>query len=223
MLAACAGSPPAARAEPSAPLQSSPSERVDEPLDSVVERPPVEDTQQKPAQSDRREGPTEDEPFVNETKSSPPTPGQGTEHSWQDGGRTLTVILQPDLVVLDASSGAPATDVRAVNGDDVIVARSGAQGQDGLPVFKSASGDLMTLPGGVLLVLEPSWTQAEVDAFLGKNGIKPDRISELDYATNGFFVETEPGFPSLELANKLASQDGVIISSPNWWSDLKAQ
>ena len=43
-----------------------------------------------------------------------------------------------------------------------------------------------------------------------------DRVSELDYVANGFFVETEPGFPSLDLANALAVQDGVEVSSPNW-------
>ena len=43
-----------------------------------------------------------------------------------------------------------------------------------------------------------------------------DRVSELDYVANGFFIETGPGFPSLDLANALAVQDGVEISSPNW-------
>ena len=43
-----------------------------------------------------------------------------------------------------------------------------------------------------------------------------DRVSELSYAANGFFVETEPGFPSLDLANTRAGQEGVELSSPNW-------
>ena len=47
-----------------------------------------------------------------------------------------------------------------------------------------------------------------------------DRVSELDYVTNGFFVETEPGFPSLDLANALAAQDGVETSSPNWGREV---
>ena len=47
-----------------------------------------------------------------------------------------------------------------------------------------------------------------------------DRVSELDYVANGFFVETEPGFPSLDLANALAAQDGVEISSPNWGREV---
>ena len=74
----------------------------------------------------------------------------------------------------------------------------------------------MTLPGGVLLVLSSEWSQAETNAFFSNNGITKVRVSELGYVANGFFVETEPGFPSLDLANALAAQDGVRISSPNW-------
>ena len=93
----------------------------------------------------------------------------------------------------------------------------------GLPVFRSQSGTLMTLPGGVLLALDETWSEAETDAFFENNGIDRDRVSELEYLTNGFLVETEPGFSSLELANALAEQDGVRVSSPNWWSDRVAK
>ena len=41
-------------------------------------------------------------------------------------------------------------------------------------------------------------------------------MSSLDYLTNGFFVETDPGFASLDLAKALAGQVGVELSSPNW-------
>ena len=77
----------------------------------------------------------------------------------------------------------------------------------------------MTLPGGVLLALDPEWTDTETDAFFTSNKISMDRVSELEWLTNGFFIETEPGFPSLELANELAGQDGVELSSPNWWTE----
>ena len=81
----------------------------------------------------------------------------------------------------------------------------------------------MTLPGGVLLVLSSGWSQAETNAFFSNNGIKMDRVSELDYVANGFSVETEPGFPSLDLANALAVQDGVEISSPNWGREVTSR
>ena len=81
----------------------------------------------------------------------------------------------------------------------------------------------MTLPGGVLLALDETWGRTETDVFFSDNGIDAARVSELDYVTNGFFVETDPGFPSLELANVLAEQDGVRVSSPNWRRDLVAK
>ena len=144
-------------------------------------------------------------------------PVQGVPYTWQDGDRTMTVQLQADLVVEKGAGGLPR-DVVPANEDGTNVVRS-ADGQstsDTLPVFRSESGALMTLPGGVLLVLSAEWSEAETNAFFSDNGIKMDRVSELDYVANGFFVETEPGFPSLDLANALAVQDGVEISSPNW-------
>ena len=144
-------------------------------------------------------------------------PVQGDPYTWQDGDRTMTVKLQTDLVVEKDSGGLPRDVVPASGGGTHVV--RGADGQsksDTLPVFRSESGALMTLPGGVLLVLISEWSQAKTNAFFSTNGIKMDRVSELDYVANGFFVETEPGFPSLDLANALAGKDGVEISSPNW-------
>ena len=44
-----------------------------------------------------------------------------------------------------------------------------------------------------------------------------------DFASNAFFVETAPGLPSLFLANALAVQDGVQLSSPNWLMEVETQ
>ena len=153
------------------------------------------------------------------------TQGQGgssnTEYAWKDGDRTLTVTLQPDLVVEEDDSGTSKSGASVgASGSDVVRSADGQGQKSGQPVFKSQSGSLMTLPGGVLLVLDADWTVTEVNAFFATNEIKQTQVSELDFVDNGYFVETEPGFPSLNLANKLASQDGVIISSPNWWTEV---
>ena len=74
----------------------------------------------------------------------------------------------------------------------------------------------MTLPGGVLLSLDPEWDEARVNAFLAANGIARSDVSAHSFAANGYFVTTAAGFPSLNLANALAGQEGVLISSPNW-------
>ena len=145
---------------------------------------------------------------------------QDCPYTWQDGDRTLTVLLQDDLTVTQDGDIASKEDIaaRTIRSDTVDKAAPA-----GLPVFRSQSGSLMTLPGGVLLALDETWGRTETDAFFSDNGIDAARVSELDYVTNGFFVETDPGFPSLELANVLAEQDGVRVSSPNWRRDLVAK
>ena len=151
-------------------------------------------------------------------------PVQGQTHTWEDGDRTLTVYLQTDLVVEKGSDGLPREIVEADDGRTGVVRSADRQSKgDTLPVFRSESGSLMTLPGGVLLVLSAEWSQSETNAFFSDNGIKLDLVLELSYVANGFFIETEPGFPSLDLANELAALDGVEVSSPNWGRQATAK
>ena len=150
--------------------------------------------------------------------------GQGTVYTWEDGDTTRRVVLQDELVVQETAANT-MDDVIVVEGvGDSIVRRQPRHDQDSLPVFRSESGGgLMTLPGGVLLALDPEWDQARVDSFFSENDISNDRTSVLSFIENGFLLETEPGFPSLNLANELALKDGVIISSPNWWREVETK
>ena len=148
-----------------------------------------------------------------------PDPTLGDTYTWHDGDRTLEVRLDPNLTVQPDGDGISRDDIVESAGDD-IVARGDATEQlpaKDEPVFWSESGELMALPGGAVLILDSSWDQADIDAFFKRNGISSSRLTELDFVDNGYFIETEPGFPSLNLANSLASQDGVELSSPNWW------
>ena len=139
--------------------------------------------------------------------------GQGQVYTYEDGDRTVRVRLQSDLEVSGDGNVARGSG-------EHIVTKDRSETSTGQPVFRSeSSGTLMTLPGGVLLVLDAEWSTAETNAFFARNRIKLSRVSDLDVAANSFFVETEPGFASLNLANTLAAQDGVLISSPNWWRE----
>ena len=150
--------------------------------------------------------------------------GQGTVYTWEDGDRTLRVVLQDDLVVQKTTANTPDDVVFIKGARDSIVEKQARHGQDAGPVFRSESGGgLMMLPGGILLALDPEWDEAEVDSFFWRNGISADRKSVLEFIPNGFLVDADPGFPSLELANALAGQDGVLISSPNWWREVESQ
>ena len=141
-------------------------------------------------------------------------------YTWKDGDRTLQVFLQPNLEVrADRIVAADETQVaRAGNG--FIVRTEQATRTGGQPVFRSQSGTLMTLPGGILVAVDPAWSKSRTDTFFAANGIAADRVEALEWLAGGFFVKTEPGFPSLNLANALAEQSGVRISSPNWWREM---
>ena len=144
-----------------------------------------------------------------------------TEYAWEDGDRTLTVTLQTDLV-LEESTGEVVEGSLAETPSDIGVRSADADGGNtGLPVFKSSSGALMTLPGGVLLLLDRDWSETRVNQFFADNGIALADVSELEWIDNGYFIETAPGFPSLTLANALAGQEGVELSSPNWSQELE--
>ena len=147
-------------------------------------------------------------------------PVQGPVYQWMDGDRTLTAQLQTDLVATVGGEDEPVEIIAATGASGETSLRSAdARGSDALPVFRSLSGNLMTLPGGVVLMLNPEWGARETKAFFARNRIEPARVSELGLINNGFLVDTDPGFPSLDLANQLAGQDGVEVSSPNWWTE----
>ena len=149
---------------------------------------------------------------------------QGTVYTWEDGDRTQRVVLQDDLVVQDNDAITPGDEVVARGVGGSIVQKQPNEAVDARPVFRSESGgELMTLPGAVLLALDPEWDGDKVKDFFSQNDISSDRTSELEFIENGFLIDTEPGFPSLELANELAARDGVVLSSPNWWREAQAK
>ena len=146
--------------------------------------------------------------------------GGSETYTWKDGDRDMTVALVPGLVASQVGPDFPEDQVVAQVGLDSIVPKTGKQDSDAKPVFRSAAdGSLMTLPGGVLLALDESWDQVQIDAFYVENDIDSELVTPLEYLVNTFLVQTQPGIPSLDLANRLAILDGVEVSSPNWWQE----
>lgn len=182
------------------------------------ELPPLPEKEFQPADSSVQES------SVASPSDSGDSTDQGEIYTYEDGDRTIRVVLQNDLV-LKKNSAVTSDDKVVMLGPSQSIVNSGdGGGQGNLPVFRSESGGgLMTLPGGVLLALDPKWDKAQVDSFLSQNGISPGQVSELEFMQNGFLVETEAGFPSLELANSLAGKDGVEVSMPNWWNEVEAR
>ena len=125
-------------------------------------------------------------------------PSKGATFIWHDGDRQATIWQDTRLKVSD-------------------VLPEGGWGDPSGPVFWSESNELMALSGGVILMLDTTWDAAAIAAFMSSNSIDLSDAQAFQGLINAFKVETDPGFPSLLLANSLAGQGGVIISSPNWW------
>lgn len=145
-------------------------------------------------------GAEEDIPLRGEARPEVPPPSKGERFIWHDGDRETPVWQDTLLVVSDVIPGV-------------------GWGDPSGPVFWSESNQLMALPGGVVLMLDPTWDAAAVDTFMRSNAMDPRDAKAFEGLINSFKVETDPGFPSLRLANSLAGQSGVIVSSPNWWID----
>ena len=84
-------------------------------------------------------------------------------------------------------------------------------------VFSNQYGQLLALPGGVLLFFNKNITDAEIERFFVSKNIPSSQYKKNPDMRNFYVVETEPGLPSLELANKLKLSPELFISSPNWW------
>ena len=201
------------------PVPPSTPEAAPPPPPIPQQLPPLPDKNYQPAGSPPKQSPT-----AGSRSDWDGSTDQRSVYTYEDGDRTLRVVLQDALVLQKNSAVTPNNSV-VVKGSTENIIRKGADGgQDVLPVFRSESGGgLMTLPGGVLLALDPEWDKAQVEKFFSENNIPPEQVSELGFIPNGFLVETEAGFPSLELANSLAAQDGVAISSPNWRREAQAK
>ena len=210
---------PTVMAEPTPTVAIAPTLSVNPTTTPMPEPPKVSELPEKPQR------PTlPSDPSAKGTDSVRKGSGQGTVYTWEDGDTTRRVVLQDELVVQETAANT-VDDVVVVEGvGDSIVQRQPKHDQNARPVFRSESGGgLMALPGGVLLALDPEWDQARVDSFFSENDISNDRTSVLSFIENGFLLETEPGFPSLYMANELALKDGVIISSPNWWREVETK
>lgn len=145
---------------------------------------------------------------------------KGSVYTWQDGDITRKVWVQPELTVQKNSLNTSKDEIVTKSGQQSIVKKQSRHGQDAQPVFRGQSGQLMTLPGGVILVFEREIRPEQTEEFFANNGISSDRVSEMHFTKNAFLIETDAGFASLNLANRLASKEGVRLSSPNWWNEV---
>ncbi len=156
------------------------------------------------------------------TAKDSPEPDEVTEttdtvcdqaYTYWDGDVERTVML------------CPAESAIGHAGDDSGRSRAAGSGTGSADplVFRTEQGVEMTLEHSIILILDPDWSRADVERFLGRNGIRPSTVSPLGWIPNGFTVTTGPGITPLLMANALAQQDGVVMSSPNWATEFEVK
>ena len=136
---------------------------------------------------------------------------------YRDGSRTIKLTAATDLVLdqknnrlipVTSRSDAPQSRFKPQPSHDLKI-----------PVFTTDSGERVAPVGGIILVLDESWTSLDVDVFLERHDLVDD-ATLLEWLPGGYSVRTEPGMPAIELANRLARHEGVVLSTPNFWREV---
>ena len=141
--------------------------------------------------------------------------------SYIDGNRTIKLTLVSDVVL--AHDKAKGRYLKTVDPD--LPGRSieaAAVGPPDMPVFSTDTGQLLAPVGGIILFLDSSWTREAVSVFLDQHGIAEGARS-FEHLANAYAVRTAPGMPAIELANRLAALEGVVLSTPNFWREVEAR
>ncbi|MCB1157441.1 MAG: hypothetical protein H7A25_25990 [Leptospiraceae bacterium] len=88
--------------------------------------------------------------------------------------------------------------------------------QSSSPVFRDASGHFYGLPGNVLIFFPEGTGEKEALKLLKEKQYTV--IRKLPLRSRLVFVlESPPGIPSLELADKLQEERNPFQALPNWW------
>jgi hypothetical protein len=88
------------------------------------------------------------------------------------------------------------------------------------PVFHDApnqSASMRSLPGNVIVYLNPDWNQDQITLWMATRGFKV--IKKLKIKSNVYVLETGPGMEALQLANALYESGEVIAAFPDWWQE----
>ena len=122
----------------------------------------------------------------------------GEVYYWYDGEARRTVRLEAP-----ADAGSPETSSAAQPATDMVFRDGGVR---------------MTLPGGVIANFPKGWERARIDEWMSQRGVSSYRKVR---GGNTWMIDTEPGLPSLEFANRLHESGEVIYASPNWRVERK--
>ena len=88
---------------------------------------------------------------------------------------------------------------------------------DGTAFFTERPGSarVMGLPGGVVVTLRETMSPSRAQQFLASRGLTP--VRPIGDGSTTWLVASDPGLPSLHLANRLYESGDFAAASPNWW------
>lgn len=161
-----------------------------------------------------------------------PQAQSGSTYYYYDGDQRYEIQQLPDLVAEFNSPGAALSMDRsatAIGGSGVVkIYRLSADGQSTLsrgvpatgqlsPVFEQ-SGMRMALPGGVLISLDPSWSDTQCrDWVIARGSLVREKLK---IQGNHYLIASQPGLAGLSFANGLRGEPGLLSASPNWWREV---
>ncbi|MGE3151719.1 MAG: hypothetical protein AB7G48_10115 [Nitrospiraceae bacterium] len=164
----------------------------------------------------------------------------GTSFVWHDGtserrvwldseqvadltpGSTSETTLPLGAVLPQSPRGIRLWTVEKGVAPDRLVKELGAGGGRGKfsPVFRDApspESPMRLLPGNVIVDLDPTWSQEEVQAWATRH--QAEVLAKLPIGGNMVVIKTAPGLAALELANQLYRSGEVRAAFPDWWTE----
>ncbi len=139
--------------------------------------------------------------------------------SYRDENRTIQITLVTDMVLeKDPKDRWSLARTDADSPGRAVEAVTAGRPPD-VPVFKTDTGQLLAPVGGIILVLHSSWTKGTCEKFLDIHGLL-ESAEPFEWLTNAYKVQADSGMASIELANRLAPLEGVVISASNFWREI---
>ena len=134
----------------------------------------------------------------------------GEVYVWYDGEEERRVRIVPN------QTDDPVGDLPRDTNDTAGSAATGHTSGRAAPVFIDESTDeTLTWDGGIVILLDPEWTDTDTTSFFAAQGFTPDQIEPLPLR-NAFVIAVNASPNGIQTAAQLAQLDGVLSASPDW-------
>ncbi|MCR9144312.1 MAG: hypothetical protein NXI24_18845 [bacterium] len=158
----------------------------------------------------------------------------GSTYYYYDGDQRYEIEMTADEVAEFSSPGSAQQldrSARLLKGGSgaVRIYRVDASAQQRLARGAVASSQLspvfiqggmrMALPGGVIVSLDPDWSDTQCrDWVIAQGSLVRERLKI--NSGNYYLIASGAGLASLEFANRLRGENGVLSATPNWWREV---